>query len=280
MAELSGKRALVTGASSGIGAAIARALAARGVDLVLTARRKAALDTVAAACRAAGVRVDVISTDLGLPGAGSALWNLALVGGNVDICVNNAGFGYFRPFAEIEWARDAEMVQLNITSLVELSKRFVAARSGEPGRAYLLNIASIGAYQAVPNMALYAASKAFVRNFTEGLHDELRGTAVSATCVCPGGTETEFHAQAGAGNYGWLANASMMSAEACARTAVRAMERGKRTVIPGVLNKLSCFGVRLVPRRFASWMARRVLGKPRPGALPARAPAAAPESAA
>lgn len=273
--ELRGKRALVTGASSGIGRAIARELAARGVDLVLTARRKAALDEVAAECGAMGVRVDVITADLGLPAAGSVLWKLASAGGAIDICINNAGFGYFRPFADIEWARDAEMVQLNITSLVELSKQFVAARTGDPGRAYLLNIASIGAYQSVPNMALYAASKAFVRNFTEGLHDELRGTAVSATCVCPGGTETEFHAQAGAGNYGWLANASMMSAEACARVAVRAMERGKRTVIPGWINKLSCFGVRLVPRRFASWMAGRVLGTPRPGALPERARGAA-----
>jgi hypothetical protein len=270
MSELSGKRALVTGASSGIGAAIARELAARGVDLVLTARRKAALDQVAAECAAKGVRVDVVTADLGLPGAGSALWQVASAGGAIDICINNAGFGYFRPFSEIEWARDAEMVQLNLTSLVELSKRFVASRAAAPTRAYLLNIASIGAFQSVPNMALYAASKAFVRNFTEALHDELRGTAVSATCVCPGGTATEFHAQAGAGNYGWVANASMMSAESCARIAVRAMERGRRTVIPGWINKLSCFGVRLVPRRFASWMARRVLGKPRAGALPAR----------
>jgi uncharacterized protein len=118
-------------------------------------------------------------------------------------------------------------------------------------------------------MALYAASKAFVRNFSEGLHDELRGrTAV--TCICPGGTKTEFHAVAGAGNYGWLANMSMMTAEEVARISVRAMLAGKRTVIPGFMNKLSCFGVRLVPRRLASWMAGRVLGKPRPGALPPR----------
>src|SRR4029077_3729105 len=87
------------------------------------------------------------------------------------------------------------------------------ARSAARGRAYLVNIASIGAYQAVPNMALYTSSKAFVRNFTEALHDELRGSPISATCVCPGGTETGFHAAAGAGNYGWLASASMMTAE-------------------------------------------------------------------
>ncbi len=274
MAELTGKRALVTGASSGIGAAIARELAARGANLVLTARRRDQLEAVAVACRTHGVTVDVITADLGRPAAAGTLWDAAAAGGPIKVCINNAGFGYFRPFGEVERAREAELVQLNITSLVELSRRFVEAHkapSSEPrDRAYLLNIASIGAYQSVPNMALYAASKAFVRNFTEALHDELRHTTASATCVCPGGTETEFHAQAGAGNYGWIANASMMSAEHCAKLAVRAMLKGKRTYVPGVINKLSCFGVRFVPRRFASWMAQRVLGKPRPGALPPR----------
>jgi len=270
MSELGGKRALVTGASSGIGAAIARILAARGVDLVLTARRKAALEAIATECRQLGARVDVVTSDLGRPEAAPALWAAATASGPIDICVNNAGFGYFRPFSEIEWERDAEMLQLNVTALVQLSHLFVRARGDEPGRAYLLNIASIGAYQSVPNMALYAATKAFVRNFTEALHDEHAGTPISATVVCPGGTKTEFHANAGAGNYSWIANASMMSAEQCARICVRAMEKRKRTVIPGLLNKLSCFGVRLVPRRFASWMANRVLGKPRPGALPSR----------
>ncbi|MCX5743403.1 MAG: SDR family oxidoreductase [Proteobacteria bacterium] len=269
--NLAGKRALVTGASSGIGAAIARLLAAEGVDLVLTARRKDALDRVAAECAAIrDVRTDVIVADLGTPSAGSVVWNAAIASGPVDLVINNAGFGYFRRFDATEWTRDAEMIQLNITSLVELSRRFVDARRGEPGRAYLLNIASIGAYQSVPQMALYAASKAFVRNFTEALHDELRGSPVSATCVCPGGTRTAFHAAAGAGDYSWIANASMKSAEAVALASVRAMARGKRTVIPGVINKLSCFGVRLVPRWFASWMAGRVLGQPKK-ALPPRA---------
>ena len=268
-------RALITGASSGIGAAIARDLAGRGAQLVLAARRKDALDVVAADCRTRGVAVDVISVDLGKPGAASALWDAAARAGAIDVVVNNAGFGYFRPFADIDWARDAELVQLNVTSLVELSRRFVAARSGQDGRAYLLNIASIAAYQSVPNMAVYAASKAFVRNFTEALHDELRGTSVSATCVCPGGTRTDFHAIAGAGNYGWIANRSMMSAEAVAKIAVRAMLRGRRTVIPGVLNKLACWSVRLVPRRIASIASRFVMGKPRPGALPPRTGVAA-----
>jgi short-subunit dehydrogenase len=272
MSELTGKRALVTGASSGIGAAIARELAALGVDLVLTARGSAALAAVAAECTGRGVRVDTVSADLGIPAAAGALWTAARAGGPVDILINNAGFGYFRPFRAAEWARDAEMIQLNIASLVELSRRFIDDRStGFPhDRAYLVNIASIGAYQAVPHMAVYASSKAFVRNFTEALHDELRGSPISATCVCPGGTRTNFHAMAGAGNYGWLASSSMMTAEAVARGAVHAMRKSKRNLIPGMLNKVACWSVRLVSRRLAAWMSTRVLGKPRTAALPAR----------
>ncbi len=274
MSELTGKRALVTGASSGIGAAIARLLAADGVELVLTARRRDALDKVAAECAALGATAHVIAADLGKPGAAAALWAQATAGGPIEILVNNAGFGYFRPFLDADWERDAELLQLNVTSLVELSRRFVAARRGQTARAYLLNIASIAAYQSVPGFAVYASSKAFVRNFTEALHAELARTPISVTCVCPGGTHTEFHAQAGAGDYGWLANRSMMTAEAVARIALRALRKRKRNVIPGLINKLSCWGVRLVPRRLASWIATRVLGRPRGEPLPSRTGAA------
>ena len=272
ISELAGKRALVTGASSGIGAAIARELAALGVDLVVTGRRRDALDAVAAECTARGVRVDAIASDLGRPGAASTLWAAARAGGAIDILINNAGFGYFRPFGAAEWERDAELLQVNVTALVELSRRFVDDRATgfAHDRAYLVNIASIAAYQSVPHMAVYASSKAFVRNFTEALHDELRGTPITATCVCPGGTRTGFHDAAGAGNYSWLANATMMSAEAVARSAVRAMRRGKRNVVPGLTNKLACWSVRLVSRRLASWMSTRVLGKPRAAELPGR----------
>jgi short-subunit dehydrogenase len=133
-----------------------------------------------------------------------------------------------------------------------------------------VNIASIAAYQSVPNQALYTSSKAFVRNFTEALHGEWKGSPVSATCICPGGTKTAFHEMAGAGNYSWIANKSMMTSEQVAAITVRAMLAGKRNVIPGVINKISCWGTRLVPRAFASWMSQRVLGKPRPGELPER----------
>lgn len=262
------RRALVTGASSGIGAAIARELATLGVDLVLTARRRDALEAVAASCT--GVKVELVIADLGKPGAARAMWDAAVATGPIDILINNAGFGYFRRFDEVDWARDAELVQLNMTSLVELTRHFVDAHKRSPAPANIVNIASTGAYQSVPNMALYAASKAFVRNFSEALHDEHRGTPLTVTCVCPGGTETAFHAASGGGDYSWLANASTGSAEFVAHAAISAMRRGKRTVVPGLFNKLSCFFVRFVTRRFASRIATQVLGRPR-FELPARA---------
>lgn len=256
-----GKRALVTGASSGIGAAIARELAALGVDLVLTARRRDALDAVAATCK--GVNVEIVIADLGKPDAPRELWETATSSGPIDILINNAGFGYFRRFDAVDWARDSELIQLNMTSLAALARIFVDSRKANAEPAHMVNIASTGAYQSVPNMALYAASKVFVRNFSEALHDEHRGTPLSVTCICPGGTKTAFHAESGGGDYSWIANASMKSAEFVAHSAIYAMLRGKRTVIPGLFNKLSCFGVRFVTRRFASRIATFVLGKPR-----------------
>jgi uncharacterized protein len=255
------RRALVTGASSGIGAAIARQLAALGIDLVLTARRRDALEAVAASCKA--VSVEIITADLGKPDAARGLWDAAIAGGPIDILINNAGFGYFRRFDEVDWARDAELVQLNITSLVALAKHFVDSRKSLSGRAHLVNIASTGAYQSVPNMALYAASKAFVRNFSEALHDEHRGTPLSVTCICPGGTDTAFHASSGGGDYSWIANASTKSAEFVANATIRAMLQGKRTVVLGLFNRISSFGVRFLSRRFASRVAAHVLGRPR-----------------
>lgn len=266
---LRGRRALVTGASSGIGAAMARELAALGVDLVLTARRRDALEAVAATLH--GVKVDIVTADLGKPDAARALWGAASAGGPIDILINNAGFGYFRRFDEVDWARDAELIQLNMTSLVALARCFVDAHKGSTSPAHMLNVASTGAYQSVPNMALYAASKAFVRNFSEGLHDEHRGTPLSVTCVSPGGTDTAFHAASGGGEYSWIANASTKSPEFVAQAAIRAMLAGKRTLVPGVFNKVSTFGVRFLTRRFASKVATQVLGKPHL-ALPPRSP--------
>ena len=273
MSELSGYRALVTGASAGIGAEIARSLARRGAALVLTARRGPELEALAAALRAAhAVAVEVLVADLAAPDAARPLWERATAGGAVDILVNNAGFGHFRPFGEVAVTREAEMLRLNILTVVELGHAFVTAhRDRPPGRpAYLLNVASMAAWQPVPNFSTYAASKVFVRNWSEALTLEQRGTGIRVTCLCPGGTVTEFHATAGAGNYGRLANASMLPAAAVAEAGVRALLRGKKTVVTGVLNKLSCFLTGLAPRWLSSRASTWVMGKPRRDALPAR----------
>lgn len=276
MAELSGHRALVTGASGGIGAEIARSLARRGADLVLAARRADKLTALADELKAAhGVKADVIVADLAAPAAAGALWGEATAGGKtVTILVNNAGFGHFRAFGEVPIARETEMLQLNMIALVELAHAFVTAHRGRPADqpVYLMNVSSIAAWQAVPHFSTYAASKAFVRSFSEALYYEQRGRAVRVHCLCPGGTTTEFHATAGAGNYGWLANASMLPADAVAEAGVRAMLRGKKTLVTGVLNKLSAFFTGMLPRWLASRASMRVMGKPRREALPDHRP--------
>jgi short-subunit dehydrogenase len=266
--DLSGKRALVTGASSGIGASVARELAARGCHLAITARRVDRLETLAAELRKAHpIEVVVIGGDLGAPGGEERVWRTATDGGPIDVLVNNAGFGHFRPFADVAPERDLEMLQLNVASLVALTHRFVAQ---DLSRGWILNVASIAAYQSVPYFASYAASKAFVRNFSEALHYELRARGTTVTCLCPGGTHTEFHGVAGAGDYGAIANASMLSAEKVAAIGVRAMLRGRKTVVSGVMNKLSCFFVRFVPRGLASRAAVWLTGRPKTAQLPDR----------
>ncbi|CAN5880675.1 SDR family oxidoreductase [soil metagenome] len=270
MSELRGKRALVTGASSGLGACFARLLADRGCNVVLTARRESQLTEVAADCDKRGVKAEVIVGDLGVAGGATQVWDKASAGGAIDVLINNAGFGYFRKFTTVEAQRDAELLQLNVMALVELSKLFLFERERTGDRGWMLNIASTAAYQSIPNFAVYASSKAFVRNFTEALAAEYAGSPITVTCLCPGGTHTEFHHQAGAGDYGWLANKSMLSAETCADIGLHAMERGQRNVVSGVLNKLSCFGVRLVPRKVSTWMSTRVLGRPKKDELPGR----------
>lgn len=272
MAELSGFRALVTGASSGIGADLARELARRGASLVLSARRADKLEALAAELRAAhGITATVITADLAVPGAAPALWAQATAdGAAVDILINNAGFGHFRAFGDVELARETDMLQLNVVAVVELAHAFVRAHRTRPPSqpAYLMNVASIAAWQPVPHFATYAATKVFVRNFSEALFLEQQGKAIRVHCLCPGGTTTDFHATAGAGNYGWLANASMLPSDAVAAQGVRAMLRGKKTLVTGVLNKISAFFTGMMPRWLSSRASMRVMGKPRSDALP------------
>jgi len=249
----------VTGASSGIGDQLARQLAACGASLVITARRSERLEALAADLRREhGVSVTVIPLDLAEPAAPQQLWDETEGAGQpIDILINNAGFGTLRPLADISWEGTRSQLQVNVVALTELTSRFVKAMRRR-GAGYILNVASIGAYLPCPGFATYAAAKAYVRNFTEALAAELKGTGVRACCLCPGGTATEF-LQVSGQRSGGLAGAMMMSAERCARIGLRALLRGRRNIVSGWLNSLGMWLLRFVPRRLMPWLAALIL---------------------
>jgi hypothetical protein len=262
--DLKGKTALVTGASSGIGVAFARQLAARGADLVLAARREDKMKALAAElAEAHGVKVEVVALDLARPEAASELYEKTEGAGRaIDVLVNNAGGGLHRLFADTELRDVRHQIQLNVVSLVELTHRFAKAMLARSG-GHILNVASIGAYTPTPTFATYAASKAFVRDFTEAVAYELADTPVRVCCLCPGGTSTEFHQAAGQ-TLPPAYRLAFISADACAAVGLRALFGGRRNVISGWMNKLGMFFLRFVPRRLMVWISATSMGTPKP----------------
>jgi short-subunit dehydrogenase len=252
---LSGKRALVTGASSGIGTAFAHELASRGASIVITARRQDRLEEIAKSLREKhGVEVDVIALDLGKPEAPLALYEATEGRGKtIDLLINNAGFGTKRPHVENPWEKIREEMQLNLVSLTELTRRFTE-RMVERKTGYVLNVASVGAYLPTPTMATYGAGKSYVRNFSEALAYELSGSGVRVCCLCPGATESEFSDVAGLKIASWK-KVAYMSAERCARIGVNAVLRGRRNIVSGFWNSVSMFMLRFVPRRVSAFLA-------------------------
>jgi short-subunit dehydrogenase len=242
------KTALVTGASSGLGRELAQLFAADGHDVVLVARRKPELETLAARLVAErGVKAHVLAEDLSDATAPERIVaELGLRGIDVEYLVNNAGFGATGRFVELELRRQLDMIQVNIAALVELTGLLVpgmlARRSGR-----ILNLGSTAGFQPGPGMAVYYASKAFVNSFTEALAFELRGTGVTATLSCPGATATEFGQVAGNGRTR-LFRGGGMSAPVVAAEAYRAMMAGKGTLIHGARNKLLIHSQRFAPR--------------------------------
>jgi len=266
--SLGGKTALVTGASSGLGVAFARQLAAMGADLVITARRA---DNLAAVAREIeekhGVTVTVIALDLSEPGAPGKLFaETEGKGRAVEILINNAGGGIHQNFADTEWDRLARQIQLNVVSLTELTHLFVRAMRGR-GTGHILNVASIGAYTPTPTYATYSAGKAFVRDFTEAIAYELRDTRIRVCCLCPGGTLTEFHQAAGQ-TLPAAFRATFMSAERCAAIGLGALFGGRRNIISGLINHISMFTLRFLPRRMMVWITALTMGEPRPPSAP------------
>lgn len=240
---------LVTGASAGLGAEFARQCAARGEELVLVARRRDRLDAFAAELGNA----HVFPLDLAAPGAPFSLVAAVEAEGlAIDTLINNAGFGLAGAFAEQPLTRLSEMVDLNVRSLVELT-HLVLSGMRQRGRGAICNVASTAAFQAGPNMAVYYASKAFVLSFTEALHQELIGTPIRVSALCPGPTDTEF-ADVADSHSPTLKRISG-PADAVVRAGLEGLDRNRAIVIPGFPNKITAQANRLLPR---AWVRRMV----------------------
>ncbi|HYH90211.1 MAG TPA: SDR family oxidoreductase [Solirubrobacteraceae bacterium] len=245
-----GSTIVITGASSGIGADLARQLAERGYNLTLVARRRERMEQLADELREAhDVHVDVETCDLGDTKARAQLTGRLRAGERevVGLC-NNAGFGNLGNFLDHDLEQETDVVRLNVEAVHELTGAFLP-RMVEQGAGAVLNVASTAAFQPLPGFATYAASKAFVHSFSEAVHSELSGTGVSVTSLCPGFTRTEFEEAAGAEDAASkLPGFTWMESDVVARQAIEGMLAGKRTVVPGVLNKAVSTSGRYVPR--------------------------------
>jgi short-subunit dehydrogenase len=254
------KRALITGASSGLGLEFAELLAAQKVNLVLAARRKEPMEKLAAELRRRhGVDVIVEPIDLAAPGAAARLKSgLDEKSLQIDILVNNAGYGLHDDFLETPLERTTDMIQLNITALTELS--FVFGRDmATRGSGRILLVASLLAFQPVPAFAVYAATKSYVLSFGEALHDELRPHGVVVTSLCPGHIETGFDAAAGA-PVSPLLRLLTMKPRPVAETGLRALSHGKASVTAGFMNKVAAFSNRVTPRSMQRAIMKNVTG--------------------
>ena len=258
-APLAGRHALVTGASSGLGADFARELARRGAGLTLVARREDRLRALAEELAApSGPEVRVVALDLNQADAPDRLLaDTQARGRPVDVLVNNAGFGLYGPFSELDWERERAMLELDVIVPVHLTKLFLPGML-ERRRGWVLNIASIGAYQPSPLYASYSAAKSFILNFTEALSYELRGSGVRATALSPGIVATEFLQVSGqqATRYQRM---TMMDSPTVARLGIEAMLKGRPSLVPGRLNAASVWANRLVPRRVSTALAHRMM---------------------
>jgi hypothetical protein len=259
------RRALVTGASAGIGAAIARRLAADGVDLVLVARRANRLDELATSLRSSVTRVEVLAADLRDDEAiARVAARVADADSPVDLLVNNAGAGSFGKFWELPLETELGQLDLNVRSLVQLTHAALG-RMVPDGRGAVMNLSSVAGNQPGPGNATYGATKAFVTSFTEALSIELRGSGVTITAVCPGLTRTEFHMAAGleermAATPGFL----WMTADDVAAEALEATAKGKVVHVTGLGNRVLAGLSGVAPRGLRRRAAGAVIGRVRP----------------
>ena len=251
--------ALVTGASSGIGRELAELLARDGHDLVLVARDKARLDQSAEElAKRHGVAVRVLPKDLSVDSSPAEIYDdLSRAGVEVGILVNNAGFDVYGDFADTDMDAERRMIQVNVVALTSLTKLFLPGMKARKfGR--ILNVGSTASFIPCPLNAVYSSTKAYVRSFSAALAEELTGTGVTVTVLCPGVTRTEFFQRAKMGEI-HLLSFGMMDARRAAEAGFRAMTAGRRTVIPGILNNLMVLLVRFSPVGWVTWVTKRLM---------------------
>jgi uncharacterized protein len=252
--------ALITGASAGIGEATARELAGRGHGVTLVARREDRLRSLAGELSDRfGVRAEALGADLGSETARAELVRrIDELGLEVEVLVNNAGFGGGEDFVDTDRELLTSMAELNCLALLDLQGVYLP-RMVERGRGAVINVASTAAFQPLPGSATYAATKAFVLSLSEAVHEELKGTGVTLTAVCPGPVKTEFMDVAGLGGAEeQLPGVFWMSAESVAKAAVAAADDGKRAIVPGLLNRAGAITGQHVPRMLALPFAKRI----------------------
>ncbi|MFD1158342.1 SDR family NAD(P)-dependent oxidoreductase [Roseovarius aestuarii] len=254
---------LITGASEGLGAEFARIAAREGRNLILTARSEDKLTALADELRSDTVQVEVIPADLAELSEAERLWQAASENRRIDVLVNNAGLGSHGDFAEGQtWTRELTSINVNITALSVLMKQAVAHMQGQGG-GRIMNVASVAGFMPGPNMAVYHASKAYVLALSEAVAEELRGSGVTVTAVCPGATATAFFDAADMHGIGLLKLRAPMSARAVAETGWAATMRGRRIAVTGLMNKLFAVSPRFAPRWLTTFITGKIMGKGR-----------------
>ncbi|MFN5147407.1 MAG: SDR family NAD(P)-dependent oxidoreductase [Flavobacteriia bacterium] len=252
--------ALITGASNGIGLELAKIHASKGGDLVLVARNKSKLDEIKVTLeRQFNIAVYTIVKDLSAINAAQEVYdetNKETI--QIDYLINNAGFGDFGMFAETDWNKELQMINLNITSLTHFTKLYlkdmVKRRSGK-----IMNVASTAAFQSGPTMSVYCATKAYVLSFTEAISNEVNDKGITITALCPGATETGFQAAGGLEESKLFKNKKLPSAKEVAEYGYASMIKGKTVAIHGIMNYIMSNSIRFIPRSLVVKVSRKML---------------------
>ena len=254
--------ALITGASSGIGLELARVFAADGVDVILSARSEDKLNALAKEVSDThGVEAEVIVADLSVAGESQKVYDAVKRNGwDVDYLVNNAGFGVYGLFAETVWQDEADMLEVNVVALSHLTKLFLPDLISK-GRGCIMNVASTASFQPGPLMAAYFATKAYVLSFSYAIANELKGTGVTVTALCPGATATGFQSAAGASGSRLFEKRTLPTGADVAKYGYKAMKRGKRVAVHGLINRILAQSNRFAPRSLSAAITRALIAR-------------------